>query len=330
MSFRVVDAQDLEFLVNLRVKSRLLAVALPFGVGLLAAACAADPAPTPEPTATPTPTPTAMPTSASSPSPTAPRPLPPLAERCPPGDGTVYEVAEFVVEDGVFELRMGPDAYWGYEPEQHVSSLADGIVIELSPGDTLRIGTLRSSSSRSTMPHGITMVGLGVDIDLAPGESREGVEIAVCEVGTYAIDDFRDRGGHGLADIVVKEPPPAVRGPIVFELDGWVVEDGLFQLRMGLEAYWGYAVGDRPDTRGGSEIVMTARVGDTITFRLVRQSGGRSTKPHFFTIEGLGIDEPLADANLAGYEIELDKAGTFFIDDSSDPGVHGVAKIVVE
>ena len=80
---------------------------------MLAAACAADPAPTLEPTATPTPTPTAMPTSAPSPSPTAPRPLPPLAERCPPGDGTVYEGAECVVEDGVFELRMGPDAYWG-------------------------------------------------------------------------------------------------------------------------------------------------------------------------------------------------------------------------
>ena len=280
---------------------RVVLASTPVLLALILSACSAEPTAMPTQAPTATPAPTAVPTSAPTPSPT-PRPLPPLAERCPPGDGTVYEVSEFVVEDGVFELRMGPDAYWGYEPEQRVSSLADGI----------------------------TIVGLGVDIELAPGESREGIEIAVCEVGTYAIDDFRDRGGHGLADIVVKEPPPAVRGPIVFELDGWVVEDGLFQLRMGLEAYWGYAVGDRPDTRGGSEIVMTARVGDTITFRLVRQSGGRSTKPHFFTIEGLGIDEPLADTNLAGYEIELDKAGTFFIDDSSDPGEHGVAKIVVE
>ena len=297
-------------------------------LALILSACSGEPTPTQSPTATPAPT--ATPTSAAAPTPTAPRLLPPLAEPCPPGDGTVYEVSELVVEDGLFELRMGPDAFWKYEAGQRVSSLVDGIVMQLNPGDTIRIGTLRSSSSRSTMPHGITIVGLGIDIELAPGESREGVEIAVCEVGTYAIDDFRDRGGHGIADIVVKEPPPAVRGPIVFELDSWVVEDGLYQLRMGLEGYWDYAAGDRLDTGGGSEILMTVRVGDTMKFRLVRQSGGRSTKPHFFTIEGLGIDEPLADANLEGFEIKLDKAGTFFIDDSSDPGAPGVAKIVVE
>ena len=232
----------------------------PVLLALILSACS------PEPTATPPPAPTVT-LAASIPT---PRPLPQLAEPCAPGEGKVYEVDELVVEDGAFELRMGTEAYWGYEPNQRVSSLADGIAIELNPGDTLRIGTLRSSSSRSTMPHGITMVGLGVDIELAPGDSRAGVEIAVCEVGTYAIDDFRDRGGHGLADIVVKEPPPVVRGPIVFELDSWVVEDGLYQLRMGLEGYWAYAAGDRPDTRGGSEIVMTTQVGDTIRFRLVR------------------------------------------------------------
>ena len=123
---------------------------------------------------------------------------------------------------------------------------------------------------------------------------------------------------------------PAGLPPTVYELDSWVVEDGRYQLRMGLEGYWDYAAGDRLDTGGGSEILMTARVGDTMTFRLVRQSDSRSTKPHFFTIEGLGIDEPLADGNLEGFEIKLDTAGTFFIDDSSDPGEHGVAKIVVE
>ena len=306
---------------------RLILALMSVPLALMLGACSAGPTATPAAAAThaATDTPTSVPTA----TPTAPRPLPPLAAPCPPGDGAVYDVGEWIVEDGAFELRMGADAYWGYEAEQRVSSLTDGIVMTFNPGDTLRIGTLRSSSSRSTMPHGITVVGLGVDIQLAVGESREGVVIAVCEVGIYAIDDFRDRGAHGIADIVVKEPPPLFAGPVIYEADSLVLEDGIFELRMGSEGYWGYAPGDRASTRGGEEIVITAKVGDTLSFGLLRQSGSRSTKPHSLTIEGLGIDIPLADANVSPFEIELEREGTFLVDDSSDPGEHGVFKIVV-
>ena len=73
------------------MKTRLRVVALPFLVGLLAAACAADPTPTPEPTATlpfvatptstptPTPAPTPLPLTPSStptPIPAPPTPIP--------------------------------------------------------------------------------------------------------------------------------------------------------------------------------------------------------------------------------------------------------------
>ena len=90
----------------------------------------------------------------------------------------------------------------------------------------------------------------------------------------------------------------------------------------------------RPSPRAG-DILITAKVGDTIKIGVIRQSGGRSTKAHHFTIEGLGIDINLDEsygtggARVSFFEIKLDVAGTFTIDDSTDPGEHGKATIVV-
>ena len=66
-------------------------------------------------------------------------------------------------------------------------------------------------------------------------------------------------------------------------------------------------------------------------------SEDRSTIGHHMTIEGLGIDIPtegvlsLREAPDADrILIVFDKAGTFFVDDSVDPGTHGKFVIIVE
>ena len=296
-------------------------------VAVLAAACGA------EATATPSEAPAA--TATATPEPGAPEPTPTptiappaIAEACTPEEGgTVYEVSEFVVRDGAFELVMGAEAYWGYEAGARVSSTAGGIIIKVSPNDVIRIGTVRSAATVNL--HAFTVAALGVNITLVPGGSQDGVEIAICELGSYAIDDNTDRGRHGLAEIVSKERK-AVGGPVVYVLDNWVVEDGNFELRMGSEPYWGYEAEARPVSKTGDGIIMTVNVGDTLQFARLRQSGSRSTKPHNFTIEGLGIDIPLADGAIEPFEIgPLTIEGTFVIDDSTDPGEHGKAVLIV-
>ncbi len=296
-------------------------------VAALAAACGADPTATPTegPPATTTGAPEATATPEPAPTPTIAPPA--VADACTPEEGgTVYDVSEFVVQDGFFELVMGAEAYWGYEAEARVSSTEGGIIIKVSPNDVIRIGNVRSASTVNL--HSFTVAALGIDITLVPGASPGGIEIAICELGSYAIDDNTDRGRHGLAEIVSKERK-AVGGPVIYVLDNWVVEDGKFELRMGPEPYWGYDAESRPTSTTGDGITMTANVGDTLQFARLRQSGSRSTRPHNFTIEGLGIDIPLADAAVEPFEIVLTIEGTFTIDDSTDPGEHGKAVLIV-
>ena len=314
---------------------------IPVVVMLIVGACSADPTPisppTPAATAADTPGP-AAPTRAPTPTPTALAPPLAVAEGCEPADGgTVFEVAELVVEDRQFELRMGSEGYWRYDAEARISSRAgSGILMTIETGDTIRIGTLSASSS-SSGPHGLTVAGLGIDIELAPGASQENVDIVACEPGRYVIDDYRDAGTHGLAEIVVEEPAPSFRAPIVFEIDEIVMEDGKIELRIGSDPYWGYAAKDRLSSAEGDGLLITVRVGDTLSIGAVRMSEDRSTIGHHMTIEGLGIDIPtegvLSLREAPGADrilIVFDKEGSFFIDDSVDPGTHGKFEIVVE
>ncbi len=320
------------------MKRRLLLIVLPTVVALVGA-CSADPTPTSPPADAPTPSgPEATPTRAPTPTPTPLAALLAVAEGCEPSeDGTVFEVAEFVVEDGQFELRMGSEGYWRYDAERRVSSRAgSGILMTVATGDTIRIGTVRASSSRSTVPHGLTVAGLGIDIELAPGASQENVEIVACEVGRYVIDDYQDAGTHGLAEIVVEKPVPLARPAIVFEIDEIVMEDNKIELRIGATPYWGYAAGDRLSSTEGDGLLITVRVGDTLSIGAVRMSEDRSTIDHNMTIEGLGIDIPTAGVlslreapDADRILISYDTAGTFFVDDSVDPGTHGKFTITV-
>ena len=75
---------------------------------------------------------------------------------------------------------------------------------------------------------------------------------------------------------------------------------------------------------------MTAKVGDTIKVGTVRRAGSRTTKLHYFTIEALGIDHAMVSGgSIEPLVLELTEAGTIIVDDSSDPGEHGIFQIDV-
>ncbi len=143
------------------------------------------------------------------------------------------------------------------------------------------------------------------------------------------------------------EPEPVLRDETdgTYVLADFVVEDGKFELRMGKTAYWGYEADQRPWTvRGLVEIVIgPIHVGETVSFSSCRQSDGRSTEAHHMTVEGVGVDHNLdgtygtggatvGDSNdpANNCEFTFDAPGEYIIDDSTDPGEHGVAKFIVE
>ena len=144
------------------------------------------------------------------------------------------------------------------------------------------------------------------------------------------------------ADCDADEPPPPFEGTYV--LGDFIVADGNFELLMGATPYWGYEAEARVSTIGGlNEIVMgPIQVGETVAFDRCRQSGSRSTKPHHMTIEALGIDHNLDGISGTGggtvgvvddptnnCEFTFTEPGEYLIDDSTDPGAHGVAVFIV-
>ena len=251
-----------------------------------------------------------------------------------PGAATVFNVARIRIEDGFFQLRVGPTPLFGYEADSRIdSSEGDGWVMTIALGDSINITD--RLENRGSVDHNFTIADLGIDVPMTPDLRIEGgFLIKPDRVGEFVINDSTDPDGHGKALLIVTEASGGAGGGggggTVFSVADFVVEDGRFQLRMGPQPYWGYEADARPfaDEVGG--LVMTVKVGDTIMFETLRQSGSRSTVPHFFTIEAMGINIALADGNVEPFELTFDTAGEFIIDDSSDPGSHGDVKIVVE
>ncbi len=121
--------------------------------------------------------------------------------------------------------------------------------------------------------------------------------------------------------------PVVVGGGTVYQVDRISIEDGKIEFRLAADAYWGYEA-DAQLFSDVVDILITVKVGDTLKMDTLAVSGSRSSKPHNLTIEGMGIDfEP---QERDPYEIKFDTAGTFTVDDSTDPGAHGVFTIVVE
>ena len=297
------------------------------------AACAADP------------TPTAAGGGATDSTPTPPPlPAPPLSEPCPPSSGgVVYEVAEVILHDEGVDLLMGPEGHWGYQAGQRLSSVTGGIVIETSPGDTIRLNTLRSSALHSSGPHALTIPALGIHLVLAPGEELEQVDIRVCELGTFTIQDGTEPVA-GFAYVVVAEPPapptatptatprpPGVSAPPqVYELEAITIEDGFYQLRMGATTAWGYDQEQRINSNDGDGIKISVNVGDTLRFGVIRSSTSRSTETHSLINEELGFNITLdPGTRVEPFEITIEAAGTFVLDDPSKPGSLGTFVIEV-
>ena len=102
---------------------------------------------------------------------------------------TTYVVERFALEDGPFELSVGAEAKWGYAARKGIRSDKQDIVMTVKVGDTIRFERLSSNSSRSTVEHAFTIVDLGIDERLQPGDVIEPYELLLDQVGTFTITD---------------------------------------------------------------------------------------------------------------------------------------------
>ena len=125
-------------------------------------------------------------------------------------------------------------------------------------------------------------------------------------------------------------PEPVVEGAgTVFNVARIRIEDDNFQLRVGPNPLWGYEAESRIDSKAGDGWVMTIALGDSIL--ISERLENRGSVDHHLTIADLGIDVVLTpDQRITdGFEIKPDKVGEFVIDDSSHPGEHGKALLIV-
>ena len=119
------------------------------------------------------------------------------------GAGTIYNIARIRIQDGLFQLRMGADAYWGYEAEARIDSTSgDGWVMTIKLGDTIKLDRLED---RGTVNHNFTIAELGIDIAMTPDQRIEPFELKPDKVGEFVIDDSSDPGAHGKALLIVTE-----------------------------------------------------------------------------------------------------------------------------
>ena len=122
------------------------------------------------------------------------------------GSGTIYNLDRFQIEDNLFQLRMGPESYWGYDAEARIDATAgDGIVMTIKLGDTLKFSRLGTSSSRTLTDHHLTIAGLGIDLEVPVGFRLEPWELKPDKAGEFVIDDSTDPGAHGKWLLIVTE-----------------------------------------------------------------------------------------------------------------------------
>ena len=270
-----------------------------------------------------------------------------------------YTFGDFVLEDGKFELRMGAEAYFGYDAEARIPTIPGLIEITLGPiqvGDTISFARCRQSGSRSSVTHHFTVEALGIDYNLddgrfgadppggAVGDSDDptnNCELTFDAPGEYLITDSTDPDGHGVATIIVEgEAMSTAAEPVVYTLDEIRVRDAVFELRMGDTIAWGYGEGGtgaaadriRTDELGG-DIVITLNVGDSLVFPDGLTSSGSNTEAHAVTIDELGIDVaiPLGEDVEPGFTITVTEAGTFRLYCSVHPDetAHGGSILLV-
>ena len=329
---------------------RLSLLMLPAVLVLLVAACGDDPTPTPTTAAQPSgPTPT--PTFAPRPTPTptvTPTPAP------APQEPITWVINRYEIEnENNWEVRVGQTDKWGYAADDRVNgNEGDGIVMTIRLGDSIYMEELRASTSGNTRPHKFTIVDLGIDEELDPGE-RYPFTITPEAVGEYVITDSSDPtpGEHGKAKIVVIEAGAFVPGSGlqlstadflagreaetageegIIDIDGIRFEDGLIELRIGPNPRLGYEANARPKSNEGDGWIIKLDIGDKLIVGQISQSGSRSTVPHAFRIADLGVGFPLdaieGGGPVAPWTFTFFDEGVYAIGDAHE---HGTALIVV-
>ena len=121
------------------------------------------------------------------------------------------------------------------------------------------------------------------------------------------------------------------------------VEDGKFEFRLGEapmnpDGLFGYPQGARISSQTpGGIVIGPMEVGTTFRFNVIRMSGGRSSKDHYFIMEDLGIRfEFSLDGNrtVQPWEYTFTEVGEFAItsadaDGDDPPGEHGMAVFII-
>ena len=121
------------------------------------------------------------------------------------GSGTTWDIARIRIQDGNFQLRMGADAYWGYDAEARIDSNAgDGWVMTIALGDTVALERLENRTD-SGMNHNFTIAELGIDVAMTPDQRIEPYKLKPDKAGEFVIDDSSDSGEHGKALLIVTE-----------------------------------------------------------------------------------------------------------------------------
>jgi hypothetical protein len=319
---------------------RLVLLSVLVIVGLIAVACGDDPtavptatAAPPPPTLAPAPTLAPLPThtpetviATITPQPTV-TPFPTIAPPAPlPDEPAAGSITELVINNDSYELRIGPEAAFGYDAGSiTLSTEGDGLVFDFNADDIFAI-QLRGANSLTGV-HGIHMPELLAVEYLGAGDVYRGWSLKMGTPGTFSVVGPKGND-HGAMTLNVQGPDVVL--PKTYVIDTWVLEDGLYELRTSeAEAQFGYAPGARPKSTDAGGIVMTFNVGDTLQMPLMRISGSRGTVPNAFRIPELGIDYQFpVGSRLSDVGITWLEAGRFQIvgPEGSD---NGTATVVV-
>ncbi|MCH7482567.1 MAG: hypothetical protein IIC31_07040 [Chloroflexi bacterium] len=256
----------------------------------------------------------------------------------------VYTLDKIRIRDGLFDVRMGDTTAWGYDAgSRNESGPYEGnpgadVFLVINLGDSIVFEDGIDGSNGNAETHFFTVDELGIDIELAPGTSTDpGFTLAPTEAGTYKLYCSAHPDDHGLVFLVVVDQAAAPASPATYTLDMIRIRDGLFDVRMGETAYWGYDAGMRVESgpyegKSGQDVFMTINVGDSIVFETSVNGSNGNVDTHFLTIDGLGIDLefPPGTATDPGYTLAPTEAGTYRIYCSAHPDDHGNVFLIVQ
>jgi hypothetical protein len=105
-----------------------------------------------------------------------------------------YILDEIRLRDDAYELRMGTEALWGYDPEARVLSSEVGTIrVVLNAGDKIVLPDGLTAGSSNTVTANITIDAIGLNVTVPPGtDTNQGIELKFDEPGVYEVYDSVD------------------------------------------------------------------------------------------------------------------------------------------